>query len=101
VQRIKAEGDYEAARTLLETYGVHFDPALRDEVVARVDQLDMPSYTAVVMPRLEPVHDSSEIVDVTITYPGDFTAQMLEYANATRPAREEMLRQIAAQTVNR
>ena len=101
VQRIKAEGDYEAARTLMETYGVHFDPALRDEVVARVDRLDMPSYTAVVMPRLEPVHDGSEIVDVTITYPGDFTAQMLEYANATRPAREEMLRQIAAQTVNR
>ena len=38
VQRIKAEGDYEAARALMETYGVHFDPALRDEVVARVDQ---------------------------------------------------------------
>ena len=33
VQRIKAEGDYDAARALFETYGVHFDPALRDEVV--------------------------------------------------------------------
>ena len=57
VQRIKAEGDYAAARALIETYGVHFDPALRDEVVARVEHLDMPSYTAFVMPRLEPVHD--------------------------------------------
>jgi dipeptidyl-peptidase-3 len=97
VQRIKAEGDYAAARTLMETYGVHFDPALRDEVVARVDHLDMPSYTAFVMPRLEPVHDGSAIVDVTITYPRDFTAQMLEYAAATRPERDEMLRLIAAE----
>ena len=86
VQRIKAEGDYEAARALMETYGVHFDPALRDEVVARVDRLDMPSYTAFVMPGLEPVHDGSDVVDVAITYPRDFTAQMLEYANATRPS---------------
>ena len=37
VQRIKAEGDYPAARALFETYGVHFDSKLRDEVVARVD----------------------------------------------------------------
>ena len=39
VQRIKAEGDYEAAVKLFETYGVHFDARLRDEVVARVDRL--------------------------------------------------------------
>ena len=39
VQRIKGEGDYDAAKALFETYGVHFDPALRDEVVARVDAL--------------------------------------------------------------
>jgi len=97
VQRIKAEGDYEAARALIETYGVHFDPALRDEVVARVDHLDMPSYTAFVMPRLEPVRHGSEIADVLITYPGDFTAQMLEYAEAARPQREEMLRLIASE----
>ena len=56
VQRIKAEGDYAAARTLFETYGIHFDPALRDEVVARVDRLQLPSYTAFVMPKLEPCH---------------------------------------------
>ena len=39
VQRIKSEGDYDAARTLFDRYGIHFDPALRDEVVARVDAL--------------------------------------------------------------
>ena len=80
VQRIKAEGDYAAASQLLDTYGVHFDPGLRDEVVARVDALDLPSYTAFVMPTLHPVHDDSgAVVDVRISYPRDFTAQMLEY----------------------
>ncbi len=81
VQRIKAEGDYEAARALFETYGVHFDPALRDEIVARVDRLHMPSYTGFVQPRLEAVRDDrGDIVDVTISYPLDLTAQMLEYS---------------------
>jgi dipeptidyl-peptidase-3 len=88
VQRIKGEGDYEAARALFETHGVHFDPALRDEIVARVDRLQLPSYTAFVMPRLDAVtNDAGEISDVTISYPLDFTAQMLEYAEATRHLR--------------
>ena len=55
MQRIKAEGDYAAAKKLFETYGVHFDAKLRDEVVARVEQLNMPSYTGFVQPRLEAV----------------------------------------------
>ncbi len=81
VQRIKATGDYAAARELVETYGVHFDPELRDEVVSRVDALDLPSYTGFVMPRLEPVRDDAdEITDVAISYPMDLTAQMLEYS---------------------
>jgi len=88
VMRIKGEGDYEAARTLFETYGVHFDPALRDEVVARVDRLRLPSYTGFVMPRLEPVRDASgAIVDIAISYPRDLTAQMMEYSATTRPLR--------------
>ena len=79
VQRIKAEGDYAAAATLFETYGVQFDPALRDEVVARVDRLHMPSYTGFVMPRLEPVTGpDGTISDVKISYPADLTTQMLE-----------------------
>jgi dipeptidyl-peptidase-3 len=81
VQRIKAEGDYPAAKDLFETYGVHFDPALRDEVVARVDRLRMPSYTGFVQPKLEAIRDTSgEVVDVTISYPLDLTTQMLEYS---------------------
>jgi dipeptidyl-peptidase-3 len=89
VQRIKSEGDYEAARTLFETYGIHFDPKLRDEVLARVKALDLPSYTGYVMPRLEAVQGSDgRITDVTISYPMDLTKQMLEYS-ATSPFRPE------------
>ena len=86
VQRIKSEGDYEAARTLFETHGIHFDPALRDEIVARVDAIGLPSYSGFVQPKLEPVrNDAGEIVDVEISYPQDLTAQMLEYSGKQMP----------------
>lgn len=90
VQRIKAEGDYPAAKRLFETYGVHFDPTLRDEVVARVDKLNLPSYTGFVMPKLEPVTGADgAVTNVTISYPQDLTSQMLEYAAATRATRQQ------------
>ena len=85
VQRIKAEGDYAAAKALVDTYGVRFDPALRDEIVRRVDALQLASYTAFVMPRLEPVTDAQgSIVDIAISYPCDLEAQMLEYSAYAR-----------------
>jgi dipeptidyl-peptidase-3 len=88
VQRIKAEGDYPAAKQLFETYGVHFDSALRDEVVARVEKLHLPSYNAFVMPRLEAIRDGDAIRDVKISYPQDLATQMLEYSAATRTLRQ-------------
>ena len=82
VQRIKAVGDYPAAKALFETYGVFFDPELRDEVVRRVDALDLPSYTGFVMPKLDAVKAADgTITDVTISYPLDLTAQMLDYSS--------------------
>jgi len=85
VQRIKSEGDYEAARNLFERHGIHFDPALRDEIVARVDVLGMPSYTAFVQPKLEPVIDASgAISDIRISYPLDLETQMLDYSGVVR-----------------
>ena len=88
VQRMKGEGDYAGAKQLVETYGVYFDPKLRDEVVARVEKLNLPSYTGFVMPRLEALtDDEGRIRDVTISYPLDLTAQMLEYSAVTRELR--------------
>lgn len=84
VQRIKSEGDYAAAKQLFETYGIHFDPEMRDEVLARVEHLKLSSYTAFVMPKLEAVTNTrGEITDVKISYPRDFAAQMLEYSQMT------------------
>ena len=81
VQRIKSEGDYEAAVQLFDQHGIHFDPVLRDEVVARVDALNLPSYTGFVQPRLEAMANSDgKITDVLISYPQDLTKQMLEYS---------------------
>jgi dipeptidyl-peptidase-3 len=81
VQRIKAEGDYDAAKGLFEAYGVQFDPKLRDEVVARVEKLNLSSYTGFVMPKLTPVLGAGgKITDVKISYPRDLTTQMLEYS---------------------
>ena len=81
VQRIKGTGDYAAAKALFEAHGVHFDPKLRDEVVARVERLKLPSYSGFVMPALTAVTDASgAITDVTITYPMDLATQMLAFS---------------------
>jgi dipeptidyl-peptidase III len=88
VQRIKSEGDYAAARALFESHGIHFEPSLRDEIVARVQALNMPSYSGFVMPRLEAVKNAGgEITDVTISYPMDLTEQMLDYSASTQHLR--------------
>lgn len=85
VQDIKSEGDYGRAAALIATYGTTFDAGLRDEIVARGDRHHLPSYTAFVQPRLEPVLDAAgQIVDVRISYPQHLEQQMLEYSGAAR-----------------
>ncbi len=91
VQRIKSEGDYAAARALFETYGVHFDPKLRDQIVSRVDALSLPSYTGFVMPRLSPVYGADgQITDGTISYPMDLKTEMLEYSGVRKAATADL-----------
>jgi dipeptidyl-peptidase-3 len=81
IMRIKAQGDYAAIKALVEKYGVHFDPAVRDDVVARYKKLDLPAYFAGIYPDLAPVLDKSgRIVDVKISYPRDFLAQQIDHA---------------------
>lgn len=88
VMRIKAEGDLEAGRALVDRYGLKVDVKLRDEVQQRASKLDVPAYTGFVMPRLEPVNDASgQVSDVRVSYPLDLAAQMLEYSKFTRAER--------------
>ena len=79
-QRITSEGDYEAAKNLVETYGVVVDPALHAEVLARVEKLNVAPYSGFINPKLVPVMEGDRIVDVKMEYPEDFTQQMLDYA---------------------
>ena len=85
VQRIKSEGDYAAAKKLFDTYGIHFDAKARDEIVARVDKLNLPSYSGFVMPKLAAVTaPDGAITEVSISYPQDLTRQMLEYSGVKK-----------------
>jgi dipeptidyl-peptidase-3 len=79
IQRIKSEGDFEAGKSLVETYGVKVDQALLDEVHARYDQLNIAPYMGFIQPKLVPVRKGNEITDVKIVYPQSFLNQMLEY----------------------
>ena len=80
VQRIKSEGDFEAARALVEKYGVIVDKDLVTEVRARVAHLNIASAAGFVQPRLKPVTDSGgDIVDVLLEVPDSFYEQMLEF----------------------
>ncbi len=86
LQRIKSTGDRAAAKALFDAYGDTFDPALRDEVLARYETLGVPSYTGFVMPRLSPVWGADgALADVTISYPGSLQTQMLEWSGRRLP----------------
>jgi len=80
LMRIKAEGDYNAIKALVDQYGVHFDPKLRDQVVARYKALNQPTYWAGINPKLTAQLDTEgKVKSVAISYPRDAVAQYLDY----------------------
>lgn len=80
VQRITSEGDFIAAKTLVETYGVKVDQALHKEVLARYSTLNIAPYAGFINPVYELVMQGDTVSDVIISYPEDFAAQMLGYS---------------------
>ena len=82
VQRIKSEGDYEAARQLVETYAVTIDPDLHTEVLERYQKLDLAPYKGFINPWLLPVRDSNgDIIDIQVNYSESYAHQMLRYSS--------------------
>jgi dipeptidyl-peptidase-3 len=81
IQRMKSEGDFEAARNLVETYGVRVDRKLHDEILERFKKLDLAPYAGFVNPvyELKTTPDGTP-EDVTIRYDEDYTSQMLRYS---------------------
>lgn len=79
VQRIKSEGDYPAARDLIETYGVKVEEELHREVLERYRKLNVPPYAGFINPVYTLVKAGGEITDVRIYYSDNFLEQMLKY----------------------
>ena len=81
VQRIKSEGDFAAARQLVEQYAVKVDPVLHEEVLARYNQLNLAPYKGFINPMLLPVRDQEgRICDIQINYSESYAHQMLRYS---------------------
>ena len=78
IMRIKAEGDYEGIKALVDKYGTHFDPTLRDQVEARFRKLNLPTYYAGVNPMLTAAGNTAT-VKVEMSYPRDAVKQYLIY----------------------
>ena len=82
IQRIKSEGDYEAARQLVEKYAVNIDPALHREILARYKKLNLAPYKGFINPKMTLVFDEEgNPVDVTLDYEESYTDQMLRYSD--------------------
>ncbi len=82
LMRIKAEGDYNAIKLLVDKYGVHFDPKLRDQVVARYKTLDIPAYWAGINPQLTATFGKDgKVTSVDIAYPRNAVHQYLLYGS--------------------
>ena len=81
VQRIKSEGDFEAARLLVERYAVKVDAALHEEVLERYRKLHLAPYKGFVNPQMLPVYDENgEICDIQLYYGESYAHQMLRYS---------------------
>ena len=87
IQRIKSEGDYEAARKMVETYGVNINPDLHTEILERYKRLNIAPYKGFLNPRMIPVFnaqgdvtDITNITDITLDYSESYDEQMLRYS---------------------
>lgn len=82
IQRIKSEGDYEAARQLVEKYAIHVDEKLHSEVLERYERLNIAPYKGFINPILKPVYDKeNNITDILVDYSETYTEQMLRYSS--------------------
>ncbi|MEI7662103.1 MAG: dihydrofolate reductase [Bacteroidota bacterium] len=80
IQRITSEGDYAAAKTMVETYAVQVDQQLHKEVIERYAKLKIAPYAGFINPEYTLVKKGNAVEDVKISYPDDFAAQMMSYS---------------------
>lgn len=81
VQRIKSEGDYEAGRQLVETYGVNVDAEIHNDILERYKQLNIAPYKGFLNPRMLPVYNAAgEVTDIHLDYSESYSEQMFRYS---------------------
>jgi len=81
IQRIKSEGDFNAAQQLVERYAVKIDAKLHEEVLTRYRNLNIAPYKGFINPHMTPVYDAdNNIADVTLDYTESLTTQMMRYS---------------------
>ncbi|MFI3278932.1 MAG: dihydrofolate reductase [Rikenellaceae bacterium] len=85
IQRIKSEGDYEAGRSLVETYGIKIDPSLHRELLDRYAALNIEPYGGFINPDYRLVEKDGKIVDVEIVYNTSYVEQMMNYSKNYSP----------------
>ncbi len=82
IQRIKSEGDYNAARQLVETYAVNVDRQLHEEIRERYSRLNLAPYKGFINPQMLPVFDDNgQICDIQLNYSESYAHQMLRYSS--------------------
>lgn len=82
IQRIKSEGDFEAARLLVEKYAVNIDPELHREILARYKKLNLAPYKGFINPKMTlEMDEEGEITDVVLDYEENYVDQMLRYSD--------------------
>lgn len=82
IQRIKSEGDYEAARQLVERYAVKVDPVIHAEILERYKRLNLAPYKGFINPKMTPVRNKKgEVTDIAVDYSEGYAEQMLRYSN--------------------
>ena len=79
MQRIKSKGDFQAAKALVENYGVVPDQAIHAEVLERYKQLGIAPYSGFIQPRTEVLKDQDKLIDVKLYWDETFEEQMLRY----------------------
>ena len=80
IQRMKSEGDFEAAKKIVEAYGVLVDSELHEEVLARFEKLNIAPYVGFLNPEFHLVISKGKVTDVVVRYADNFTTQMLDYS---------------------
>ncbi len=80
IQRIKSEGDYDAAKILIETYGIKVDQKIHAEILERYKKLNLAPYSGFINPILVPVIKEGKIIDVNLRYDESYANQMMRYS---------------------